>query len=64
MKEGCFSDIVDMGLVGEGGIQDDTKIADFGGGGDDGAVNVQGEVCGGAGEGIGTNNEDFGFIAV
>jgi hypothetical protein len=64
VEKGCFGNIIDMGLVGEGGIQDDTKVADFIGGGDGGSVNVEGEIYGGAGEGIRTNDEDFGFIAV
>ena len=56
MEKGCFGDVVDMGLKGEGGIEDDTKVADFGGGGDGGVINSQGEVSGGAGEGIWTND--------
>ena len=40
MEEGCVGDVIDMGLEGECGIQDDTKVADFGGGGDDGVVDV------------------------
>ena len=64
VKKGSFCDVVDMGLVGEGGVHDDTKVADFIGGGDSGAVNVEGEMLSGAGEGIRTNDEDFGFIAV
>ena len=53
-----------MGLEGEGGVKDDTEVADLGGWGDSGAVNSEGEVVGGAGEGVWANDEDFGFIAV
>ena len=48
----CFGDLVDVGLKGEGGIQNVAKVADRGGGGNNGAVNVQGEVMEGAGEGV------------
>ena len=64
MVESSFCDVVDMGFEGEGGVQDDTKVADVGGGGDGGVVNVKGEISGGAGEGIWTNDDYFRFIAV
>ena len=34
LEKCCFSDLVDVRLEGEGGIQDDTKFADLDGGGD------------------------------
>ena len=64
MKESSFGDVVDVGQEGEGGIKYDAKVADCTGGGDNGAVDVEGKVVGGAGEGIWTNEENLGFIAV
>ena len=64
MKEGSFGDVIDMGLEGKFGIHDDTEVTDFGRGGDDGVVDVQGEVDGGAGEGIWTNDDYFRFVTV
>ena len=64
VEEGCFGDVIYMGLEGEGGIENDTKVADFGGGGDSGVINGQGEVSVGAGEGIWTNDYYFRFVAV
>ena len=48
--KGSFGDLVDMGLEGEGGVKDDTQVADLGGWGDSGAINSEGEVLTGAGE--------------
>ena len=56
--------MVDMGEEGESGVQDNSKVTDFGGGGDGGAVNVKVEVLHGVGEGVRTNEEDFGFVGV
>ena len=41
-----------------------TAVADSGGGGDGGTINGEGEIRCGAGEGVGANDEYFGFIAV
>lgn len=35
MEKGCFGNVVDMGLEGEGGVQDDTEVA---GGGLEGVI--------------------------
>ena len=64
MEKGSFGNMVNMGEEGESGVQDNSKITDFGGGGDGGAVNVKGEVLSGVGEGVRTNDEDFGFVGV
>ena len=34
MEEGSFCDLVGMGYEREGGVKDDSKVADLGGGGD------------------------------
>ena len=46
----------------EAGVQDDTKAADLGGRGDQGAINT--ETVAGAGKGVRANDYDFRFIAV
>ena len=42
-------------------VQDNSKVPDFGGGGDGGAVTVKGEALSGVSEGVRTNDEDFDF---
>ena len=42
--------MVNMGEERESGVQDNSKVTDFGGGGDGGAVNVKGEVLSGVGD--------------
>ena len=64
MEKGSFGNMVNMGEEGESGVQDNSKVTDFGGGGDGGAVNVKGEVLSGVSEGVRTNDEDFGFVGV
>ena len=59
VKEGSLGDLVDMGLEGEGRVKEDTEVADSGGGGDSGAIDTEGEIMRGAGEGVRTDDEDF-----
>ena len=46
VEKGVFGSVVDMGEEGESGVQDNSKVTACGGGGDGGAVNVEGEVSG------------------
>ena len=46
MEKDSFGNMVNMGEEGESGVQDNSKVTDFGGGGDGGAVNVKGDVSG------------------
>ena len=64
VKKGGFGDLVDMGLEGEGRVKEDTEVAHSGGGGDSGAIDTEGEVMSGAGEGVRADYEDFGLIAI
>lgn len=64
MEESGFGDVICMGKEREGGVEDEAEVADLGGGGDDGAVYVKGEILCRAGEGGRANNKDFCFIAV
>ena len=41
MEEGSFGDVVGVGSEREGGVKDDSEVADLGGGGDDGAIDVE-----------------------
>ena len=41
MKEGGFDDVADVGFKGEGGVDNYAKVADLGGGGDNGAIDVK-----------------------
>ena len=59
MKEGSFGDVICVGEEGEGGIEDETEVADLGGGGDNGAVDGEGEVLSRAGEGFGADDDEF-----
>ena len=52
MEKGSFGNMVNMGEEGESGVQDNSKVTDFGGGGDGGAVNVEGEVQSGLSEAV------------
>ena len=52
MEKGSFGNMVNMGEERESGVQDNSKVTDFGGGGDGGAVNVKGEVQSGLSEGV------------
>ena len=52
VEKGSFGNMVNMGEEGESGVQDNSKVTDFGGGGDGGAVNVKGEVQSGLSEGV------------
>ena len=52
MEKGSSGNMVNMGEEGESGVQDNSKVTDFGGGGDGGAVNVKGEVQSGLSEGV------------
>ena len=52
MEKGSFGNMVNMGEEGESGVRDNSKVTDFGGGGDGGAVNVKGEVKSGLSEGV------------
>ena len=38
MEEGSFGDVVGVGSEREGGVKDDSEVADLGGGRDDGAI--------------------------
>ena len=64
MKESSFGNVVDVWQEREGRVKKDAKVTDVGGGGDNGAIDTEGEVLGSRGEGIWANDEDFGFIAV
>ena len=64
VKEGSFCDLVDVGQEREGRVKEDSKVADLGGGGDSGAVNTEGEVVRGAGEGVGADDYYFRFVTV
>ena len=64
MVEGFFGDQFYMRQEGEGGVQDDSKVTDMRGGVDNGFVDVQCEGAYGFGEGFGTDDQDFRFIAV
>ena len=46
MEEGSFGDVVGVGSEREGGVKDDSEVADLGGGGDDGAIDVEREGLG------------------
>ena len=59
-----FGDLFYMRQEGEGGVQDDSKVTDMRGGVDNGFVDVQCEGAYGFGEGFGTDDQDFRFIAV
>ena len=52
VENGSFGNMVDMGEEGESGVQWS------------GAVNVEGEVMSGVGEGVRTSDENFGFVGV
>lgn len=64
MEESGFGDVVCVGKEREGGVKDEAEVADLGGGGDVGAVDVEGEVLDGAGKRVRADDQDFGFIAV
>lgn len=64
MIEGGFGDRTDVGLVGKGGVQDDTQVADLWGRADGTAVNVQGEISNLPEQGLGCHNHELSFIAV
>jgi len=53
-----------MGEEREGGVKDDAEVADLGGGGDDGAINIERDGLCGAGEGVRADDEYFRFVAV
>jgi len=59
MKEGSFGDVVDMGEEREGGVKDDAEVADLSGGGDDGAIDIERDGLGRAGEGVRADDEYF-----
>ena len=44
MEEGGFGDRFDVGFEGEGGVKNDTQVADLGGWEDGAAVNVEEEI--------------------
>ena len=52
VKEGGFGDVVDIRYKGKGGIKDRSKVVDAGGGGDVGAIDVEGKGLGMSGEGV------------
>jgi len=64
MKEGCFCDMVGMGEEREGGVENDAEVADLGGRIDDGAIDIEREGLGGAGEGVMADDEYFRLVAV
>jgi len=64
MKEGSFGDVIGMGEEREGVVKDDTEVADLGGGCDDGAIDIERDGLGRAGEGVRADDEYFRFVAV
>jgi len=64
MKEGSFGDVVGVGEEREGGVKDDAEVVDLGGGGEDGAIDIEREGLGRAGEGVRAEDEYFRFVRV
>lgn len=64
VKEGCFSDVINVWLVGEGGVHYSAQIAYRGGGGHMMTVDEEGKALHSGEERFGSDDEDFCFVAV
>ena len=64
MVEGRFCYGFYMGLEREGGVQDDSQVADFGGRGDGAAVNGEKQVANLLELRLGSHNDELSFVAV
>ena len=64
MKEGCFGDLFDVMVEAEVIVEDDTKVAAEGGGGQCGVVYSEVEILSCLGEGIWTNEDHIRFVVV
>lgn len=64
VEERGFDDMADVGLKGEGGIKDHTKVSGLGRWGDNGVVNGESGVIGFAECGFGANEKKFCFVTV
>ena len=64
MVEGGFGNRFDVRLEGEGGVQDDSQVADFSGRGDGAAVNGEKQVSNLLELRLGSHNHELRFIVV
>lgn len=64
VEEGYFDQLANVGLKGEGGVEDHAKVTCLGGGGNRSAIDVECEVVGFGEGGFGADEEELCFVAV
>ena len=64
MVECRSCDVTDMGLKSQGGVKDDTQVADYGGWSDGAAIHFQKKIPNHPEQWLGGHDHELSFIAV